>query len=555
MFRTCDITGLKVDLQAQALIRANAVMAVVSLLITATVALLIGLTRWQVVHLLPADWYYRLLTAHGVNGLIFWIVFFEIAGLYFGSTIVVNSRMTAPWVGWLSFVLAVGGFLMTDYTIFTGQADVLFTSYVPLQAGALYYLGIILFALGALIPSFHFFANLWVAKREKTYEGSLPLFVFALVAAAIIAILTLLTGALILVPTLFWSLGIIKHISAPMYKFMFWGFGHSSQQINVTAMIGVWYLIARLTTGGSSISEKVSRLAFLMYIFFIDIAAAHHILTDPVFSPAWKVWNTGYGVYLAVLASFIHAFAVPSTMESAMRRKGYTKGLFDWFTNGPWGNPAFSACIISIFGFGFVGGITGVINGMEQTNTIIHNTLSLTGHIKGTLVSGTALAFMGLTWYLIPLIFRRKIVLMPLAKIQPFLFGLGIILVGISMYILGSFGIPRRHWDYTFSGGPFTYTFNPATDFFWLLFIIGVITAVTGALLFCIIVVLSVFFGPAVKGPADMQLAIASEPPEKEHYEGFEAPGTLTMSLFFMACFVAFLALNWGWLSAMWEVH
>ena len=55
MFRTCSVTGLKVDHQSELLIRANAVMAVVSLLVTATAALLIGFTRWQVVHLLPAD--------------------------------------------------------------------------------------------------------------------------------------------------------------------------------------------------------------------------------------------------------------------------------------------------------------------------------------------------------------------------------------------------------------------------------------------------------------------------------------------------------------------
>lgn len=558
MFRTCDISGLKVDLQAQSLIRVNAVMAVVSLLIAATAALLLGLTRFQVVHLLPADWYYRILTVHGLDALIFWIVFFEIAGLYFGSTIVLNARMTAPWVGWLCFVLTVTGFLMVNYMVFSGQADVLFSSYVPLQAGPLYYLGIILFAVGAVIACFHFFANLYAAKRENTYQGDLPLFTYALVAAAIIAILTLATGAIIYVPTLLWSLGIIKHLSSAMYRHIFWGLGHASQQINVTAMIGVWYLVAYLAVGGRSINEKVSRMAFLLYILFINLASAHHLLSDPVLSSAFKVWNTGYGMYLAVLASMIHAFAVPSAIESAQRRKGYTKGLFDWLINAPWGNPAFSAAIISIFGFGFIGGVTGIVNGMEQTNTIIHNTLSLTGHFKGTVVIGTTLAFMGITYYIIPLVFRRKIVWYPLAKVQPYLFGFGIAIVSISMYILGSFGIPRRHWDYTFSGGPFTYTFNPATDFFWLLFIIGIVTAVTGALLFCLIAALSVFFGTPIKegtGPQNLQVPIVAEAPEAKHAEGFEAPGTFVLTLFFMGVFLTFLALNWGWLSAMWEVR
>ena len=45
----------------------------------------------------------------------------------------------------------VAGALMVEWMIWTGKADVLFTSYVPLRADPLYYLGIILFAVGALL--------------------------------------------------------------------------------------------------------------------------------------------------------------------------------------------------------------------------------------------------------------------------------------------------------------------------------------------------------------------------------------------------------------------
>jgi len=554
MFRTCDITGFKVDLRAEKLIQLNAVMAVVSLLVGVIAALLLVLTRWQVVHLLSVEWYYRALTLHGLNALIFWIVFFEIAGLYFGSTVVLNSRMAYPKFGWLALILMVLGFLLVNFTILTGKADVLMTSYAPLQAHPIYYLGVILFAVGALIGVFLFFANLLVARRERTYGDTLPLFTFGLVAAAIIAVLTLATGAVIYIPTLLWSLGIIKSIDAGVYKLVWWGLGHSSQQINVTAMIAMWYLGAFLTVGGTSINEKVSRFAFVFYVIGINVASAHHLLVDPGPSPAWKVFNTSYIMYIAVLASMIHAFAVPSAVESAQRRRGFTKGLFDWLKNAPWGNPAFSAVFLSILIFGFIGGVTGVVNGMEQTNIIVHNTLSIPGHFKGAVVGGTTLAFMGATYYLIPLIFRKKIALFGLAKLQPWVFGLGIAVLAVSMYILGAFGVPRRHYDITFSGGPFTYTFNPATDFFWVLFALGGITAVIGALMWILIVVLSVFFGEPVRGPQDMQLKIAEPPPPAKEGHGFEAPGTLTLTLLFMGVFLIFLLLNWGWLAAMWEV-
>lgn len=151
MFRTCDITGFKVDLQSEKLIRYNAVFAVISLLLAVTAALLLVFTRYQPVHLLGAEWYYRLVTFHGLNALIFWIIFFEIAGLYFGSTVVLNTRFCSPRSGWIAFILMAAGLVLSNIIILMGKADVMLTSYTPLKAHPLYYLGIILFAVGALL--------------------------------------------------------------------------------------------------------------------------------------------------------------------------------------------------------------------------------------------------------------------------------------------------------------------------------------------------------------------------------------------------------------------
>ncbi|TFG48361.1 MAG: cytochrome C oxidase subunit I, partial [Gemmatimonadales bacterium] len=143
-FRTCPVTGLKVESQAEALIRANAVLATVALLIGGIAAILVLLTRWQAVHLLDAVWFYRILTVHGMNMLIFFIIFFEVAVLYFAGAVLLNSRLAAPKVAWAGFALMVLGMGLVEWTMWTGRADVLFTSYVPLKAHPLYYLGVIL---------------------------------------------------------------------------------------------------------------------------------------------------------------------------------------------------------------------------------------------------------------------------------------------------------------------------------------------------------------------------------------------------------------------------
>src|SRR5690606_26499526 len=130
----------------------------------------------------------------------------------------------------------------------------------------------------------------------------------------------------------------------------------------------------------------------------------------------------------------------------------------------PWGDPGFSSLIFSIVVFGFVGGITGVTIGTEQINIIVHNTLRSPGHFHSTVVSGTAMAFMGVTYYLIPLIFQKQIAFFPLAKIQPYLFAGGMLIFSVAMTFAGNFGVPRRTWDHSYTAAPFDYQFSPVAD-------------------------------------------------------------------------------------------
>lgn len=561
IFRTCVVTGLKVNRDAENLLKANAVVAVVMFTIGLVAAGLLVLTRWQVVHLLPPDWYYRLLTAHGLNMLIFFIIFFEMAILYFAGPILLNSRVPTPWVGWAAFGLMVVGMVMVEYMVFSGQADVLFTSYVPLKANPMYYLGIILFAVGALVVVFLFFASLVVAKREKTYEGSVPLVTFGGITAAVIAFITLLHGAIIYIPTFFWSLGLME-VDPEIYRLIFWALGHSSQQINVAAMVAVWYFLGGITAGAVVVNEKISRTAFVLYIVFISLASAHHLLVDPGWSSSWKIVNTSYFMYMAVLASMIHGFTVPAGLESGMRLRGFANGTWEWLQKAPWGDPGFSGMFLSLVIFGFLGGVTGVTIGTEQINIIAHNTLRIPGHFHTTVVGGTALAFMAVTYYVIPLIFRREIIGLKWAKYQPYLFGLGISIVGTSMIIAGMFGVPRRHWDSSFTQAPFAVEFPAGVDLAMGILAIGGLMAFIGGLIYVLVVVLSVFFGKRLtdeniaNGSASvpqgvLRLPVQQHPEDVKHPK---TPGTLILVAIFLAVFVVYYFTNWKMLSQVWQI-
>jgi cytochrome c oxidase subunit 1 len=560
-FRTCPATGLQIDLAAERLIKANAVAAVVFLLVGGLFGLLVALTRWPAVHLLSADAFYLVLTAHGLDVLLLWIIFFEMAVLYFASAILLNCRLAAPKFAWLAFILMVVGGVLTNIAVLQGDSSVMFTSYVPMQASPNFYLGLILFAVGALIGCLVFLGTLVIAKEEKTYEGSIPLVTFGALTACIIAIFTIASGAIILIPTWLWSLGYISHIDTLMYKLVWWGMGHSSQQINVSAHVAVWYAIAAITVGAKPLSEKVSRTAFLMYILFLQLACAHHLLVEPGLSAEWKVFNTSYAMYLAVLGSLIHGMTVPGAIEAAQRRNGFVNGVFEWLRKAPWGNPAFAGMFLSLVLFGFLGGISGVVLGTEQINILMHNTLYVPGHFHATVVAGTTLAFMALTYLVLPLIFQRKVILPGLAKWQPYLFAIGV--AGISLFMMGAgtLGVSRRHWDITFSDAALSFDYPPAA--FLMLGLNGLfaIMAAVGGGLYILITVGSVLFGEKVT--ADNIVEALGPMPTRKVSEAvkeygnagtFHLPGTYILVAVFFTAFVLYYFVNWKYVSDLWPM-
>jgi cytochrome c oxidase subunit 1 len=194
------------------------------------------------------------------------------------------------------------------------------------------------------------------------------------------------------------------------------------------------------------------------------------------------------------------------------------------------------------------------------------------GHFHATVVSGTAMAFMGVTYYLVPLIFRRKVAFWPLARIQPYLFAGGMLIFTMAMTFAGSFGVPRRHWDISFSQAPFSVQFSPLVDLILAVVALGGVLAATGAFAFIAIVVTSVFFGerletiprgvvvagippgltmPPVHAPdVDARNAALHEAPRRLG----PTPGTIVLVFVFLAAFVVYFFVNWKILSFLWRI-
>lgn len=577
--RTCAVTGFVVDRNAQRLTLANAVIAVVLLAAGGAMAVLIALQRQGLP--ISDEWWYRLLASHGVTMLLFWILFFEVAGLYFGSTVLLNARMRAPRVAWINLGAMFVGVLMTQWAMFTGRAVVMFTAYPPMTAHWAYYAGVLIVAVGVLVACVQFFVNVVAARRERTFEGSLPLVVYGFAAAAIIAVYSLGSGAVAYGMLFLHSIDLMQSVDPATYRLFFWGIGHGAQQVNLAAMVAIWYALVALTVGGRPVNEGLSRFAFLLYIAFIHLGAVHHLLVDPGLGTSHRIMNTSYLLYLAVLASLIHAFSLPAAIEVAQRERGIGRGLFGWLVKAPWREPGFSSLVLSIVYFGFIAGVTGVLMGTMQLNMVIHNTLFVVGHFHATVVSGTTLAFMGISYYLVPLLSRRELASPRLARWQPYVFASGLAILTLGMLIAGQMGVPRRVADLSYERAPLSVDLfsTGATPTVMLLISAGAMLAVAGGVMYVWNMVATLFFGRRSEQP-DAGLVIAFGPLAKQReaartevpaalpatgtgwssrllqgrWARFEAPGTYLTVLVFLAWFVVMYIAAHLNLSRAWPV-
>ena len=145
--------------------------------------------------------------------------------------------------------------------------------------------------------------------------------------------------------------------------------------------------------------------------------------------------------------------------------------------------------LLSLVVFGFLGGISGVVMGTEQINLIMHNTLYVPGHFHATVVGGTTLAFMAITYPLVGLIFQRELVLKKIAQWQPYVFGLGITGLALFMMGAGTLGVSRRHWDITFADAALRFDYPAVAHLMMGLNGLSAVLAALGGLMYVLVVV------------------------------------------------------------------
>jgi cytochrome c oxidase subunit 1 len=434
--------------------------------------------------------YYMSVTAHGTLMAIVFTTFFIMGFGYVVAQHSLGAALAMRRTAWASFWIAVLGTVAAVAIILAGKASVLYTFYPPLRAHPLFYIGLTLLVVGSWGWALVMLQGLRRWRRANTGRR-IPLSVYGYAATIIVWLLaTVGVAAEMLLQLIPWSLGWTATIDPVLARMLFWWFGHPLVYFWLLPAYVVWYGLLPPAAGGKLFSEPLGRLVFAMFVLLSTPVGFHHQAMDPGVSSGWKLFHT-FNTLLILFPSFITAFTIIASLEIAGRMRG-GEGLFGWIRRLPWTDPLVSSVILSMLLFA-IGGWGGAINASFGMNAVIHNTSWVPGHFHTTVGSATALTFMGAAYVVVPRLLDRRLELVPMARVQPWLWFLGMLLFSIPTHLTGLMGMPRRVFDPSYADHPTAVSWHGLTN----LSAIGGMVLFASSLFF-VLVMLFTLFGPRV---------------------------------------------------------
>ncbi len=387
------------------------------------------------------SYYYQALTLHGVLNAIVFTTFFIMGSSYFVVQRALQRPLKYMNVAWLSFGMMAVGLVLAAIPLLGGQATVLYTFYAPMIAHPFFYIGLVLVVVGTWVGLANVFLTYFDWRKEHQGEA-VPLAVYAILTNFMMWFTATLGPAIeILFMLLPLSLGWIDTTDVQITRILFWFFGHPLVYFWLIPAYMSWYTMLPKQLGVPLFSDTFGRVAFIMIAVFSIPIGVHHLFVDPGVSESAKLMHAILTFVVAV-PSFMTAFNIAATMERAGRKRGAT-GVLDWLWKQPWGNPIvaaqFSGMILFVFG-----GISGIMNASFNMNVALHNTTWVPGHFHTTLGGAVFLTYIGITFWMLPMLRGRKLFAPRLALAHVYLWLVGMLIFAGSMGRAGIEGAARR---------------------------------------------------------------------------------------------------------------
>ncbi|MCC7202582.1 MAG: cbb3-type cytochrome c oxidase subunit I [Nitrospirae bacterium] len=416
-------------------------LAVISLGIGGGFAFLVAMSRTPFGYIyFPPDYMHHALVGHVVLAILLWLLSFTVVIWESCLGDGTDSRFKN-----ISHKLSLAGPLFVTISVLTGNGKAVTNNYVPTVTDPLFFAGLIFFFMG-----FSMSAILYLKKGIKyLYTRDITLN----------SVLTSLFISIIMIVSLICSIVLNRADAEPLtfYERLYWSPGHIQQILNGSLLIIVWYSLLRRT------GCELRSWGFLKYTNMLLILSAVFILTiqfyyDPVEKTARVAAELTYAFGLG-LPLFLHI----ANIIRNLKRGSY--GL------------AYMGLLISMAIYIF--GIAIAYGGFS-------NDLRVPAHYHGAVTSLT-LALMGYSYYLVKEM-NYQVYGERLARVQPLLYGAGMFLFILGLFISGALGAPRKTYGVAFTSDPLVLTALTIMG-------IGTILAVTGGMIFVAYISVTLFKG------------------------------------------------------------
>jgi cytochrome c oxidase subunit 1 len=385
--------------------------------------------------------YYHGLSLHGVLNVLVWTIFF-ISG--FLSLVIVRALGTplcSMALAWVAFAVMLIGLVITAVPLVGNHATVLFTFYPPMKAHGAFYLGLTLVVVGTWLVALSLYRT-YCAWRATHADDWTPLAGFmSLVTFAMWTIASLGIAAEMVFMLIPWSFGWIEGTDALLARTLFWFTGHPIVYFGLLPAYISWYTMVPQQAGGRLFSDPMARASFLLFLMLSIPIGIQHQYADPGIHRSWKLLHT-FLTFAVFLPSLLTFFNVVASLENGARARG-GRGLVMWFSKLPWNDPSLVAQVLAMLMFAF-GGISGLISASYNISLVVHNTAWVPGHLHLTVGTAVTLTFMGISYWLVPLLCGRALWNRHLALVQAWLWFVGMGIFSHSMHRLGLMGMPRR---------------------------------------------------------------------------------------------------------------
>jgi len=392
------------------------------------------------VDLLNGAEYNRFMTNHGSVMLFLWIIPVFSGFANFMLPIMIGAKdMAFPRLNAASFWLIppAGVIMLTSF--FVGAADAGWTAYVPLSiqsadGQSLWAVSVILLGTSSIMGAINFVTTTITMRAPGITIWRLPLFVWAMMATALLVIMAtpVLTAGLVLVAldrlagTLFFS---VEAGGNPiLWQNIFWFYSHPAVYIMVLPGMGIVSEIFPVFSRKPIFGYKMIALSSMAISVLGLTVWAHHMFTSGL-DPRLRV---PYMITSMVIA-------VPTGVK-----------IFSWLAT-IWDGKIrlqtpmlFSLGFISMF---LIGGITGIFLASIPFDIHVHDTYFVVAHLHFVLFGGAVSAVYAGLYYWFPKITGRMYD-ENLGKLHFLMNFVGTNLSYLPMFLAGMLGMPRRVADY-----------------------------------------------------------------------------------------------------------